>query len=370
MAYFIAPGWIDLQVNGFAGVDYNSAASSHEQIAHSIRAQFACGVTRFFPTVITGSPENMTAALRNLASAKESIAEGRRAWRRSIWKAPTSLPTMARAARIRPAGCALPISTSSSRFQEAANGNIRLVTLSPEWPQAPQLHRKDCREGRGREHWPHPGFGLSDRRRGQRRRHAIHASRQRRRRRAPPASQLSLGATGRGSPGRQLHRRWIPSAAFVLERRPARQGTGAVAPGHRRSHAGRLPSRPLSSWAKSTSSCTPMAAFAWREARAWPVPRCAWIRPLQTSCGPLVSACAKPSRLPPAIPPASAASPPASAASIPAIVPTWSASASTKPPVDQSSKPSSTATESSSHARQQLVHYPSGFSTATYFKFR
>ena len=30
---FIAPGWIDLQVNGFAGVDYNSAASTHEEIA-------------------------------------------------------------------------------------------------------------------------------------------------------------------------------------------------------------------------------------------------------------------------------------------------------------------------------------------------
>ena len=64
-------------MNGFAGVDYNSAASTREQIARSIRAQFACGVTRLYPTVITGSPENMTAALRNLASAKESIAEGR-----------------------------------------------------------------------------------------------------------------------------------------------------------------------------------------------------------------------------------------------------------------------------------------------------
>ena len=40
-APFLAPGWIDLQVNGFAGVDYNSPSSSHEQIAHSIRAMFA-----------------------------------------------------------------------------------------------------------------------------------------------------------------------------------------------------------------------------------------------------------------------------------------------------------------------------------------
>src|SRR5579872_834832 len=73
---FVSPGWIDLQVNGFAGVDYNSPATTHDEIARSIRAVFKTGVTRLFPTVITGSPENMTAALRNLALARESLAEG------------------------------------------------------------------------------------------------------------------------------------------------------------------------------------------------------------------------------------------------------------------------------------------------------
>src|SRR5207302_6499190 len=64
---YIAPGFIDLQVNGFACVDYNAPDATPEQIAHSIRCMFATGVTRFFPTVITGSPETMTGALRNLA---------------------------------------------------------------------------------------------------------------------------------------------------------------------------------------------------------------------------------------------------------------------------------------------------------------
>src|SRR6266849_3077339 len=73
---FLSPGWIDLQVNGFAGVDYNSPSASHEEIGRSIRAIFKTGVTRFFPTVITGSPESMVGALRNLAAAKETIGEG------------------------------------------------------------------------------------------------------------------------------------------------------------------------------------------------------------------------------------------------------------------------------------------------------
>src|SRR5665213_517367 len=70
-AVFIAPGFVDLQINGFAGVDFNSPDASHEEIERAITAIFSTGVTRFFPTVITGAPEAMLAALRNLALARE-----------------------------------------------------------------------------------------------------------------------------------------------------------------------------------------------------------------------------------------------------------------------------------------------------------
>src|ERR1700733_3660986 len=138
---FLAPGWIDLQVNGFAGVDYNSPDSSHERIALSIRAQFACGVTRFFPTVITGSPENLLAALSHLASAKDSIVEGPAMEAFHLegpYISPEDGPRGAHPARwVRP-----PDLTEFQRFQEAANGNIRLLTLSPEWPEAPRFIEK------------------------------------------------------------------------------------------------------------------------------------------------------------------------------------------------------------------------------------
>src|SRR6202453_834871 len=70
---WIAPGFIDLQVNGFAGVDFNAPETTRESIAHAIRAILSTGVTRFFPTVITGAPEAMCGALRNLADARESL---------------------------------------------------------------------------------------------------------------------------------------------------------------------------------------------------------------------------------------------------------------------------------------------------------
>lgn len=134
-APFVAPGWIDLQVNGFAGVDYNSASATHEEIALSIRSMFACGVTRFFPTVITGSPDHMSAALRNLANARESIPGGAAMEAFHLegpYISPEDGPRGAHPARwVRP-----PDLDEFNRFQEAARGNIRLVTLSPEWPQA------------------------------------------------------------------------------------------------------------------------------------------------------------------------------------------------------------------------------------------
>jgi N-acetylglucosamine-6-phosphate deacetylase len=143
---FLAPGFVDLQVNGFAGVDYNSAASTHQEIAASIRAMFACGVTRFFPTVITGSPDNMAAALRHLANAKESIAEGQAMEAFHLegpYISPEDGPRGAHPARwVRP-----PDLEEFRRFQSDARGNIRLVTLSPEWPQAPQFIEALVRQG-------------------------------------------------------------------------------------------------------------------------------------------------------------------------------------------------------------------------------
>ncbi len=148
---FVAPGFIDLQVNGFAGVDYNSPASTHEEIALSIRAMFACGVTRFFPTVITGSPDNMCAALRNLANAKESLAEGAAVVGQAMeafhiegpYISPDDGPRGAHPAHwVRP-----PDLDEFRRMQDAARGNIRLVTLSPEWPQAPRFIEAMIQQG-------------------------------------------------------------------------------------------------------------------------------------------------------------------------------------------------------------------------------
>ena len=132
---WLAPGFIDLQVNGFAGVDYNSPTTPQDEIARSIRAMFSTGVTRFFPTVITGAPDDMLGALRNLAAAKESTPEGTAMEAFHVEGPHISAedgPRGAHPARwVRP-----PDLEEFRRWQEAARGQVRLVTLSPEWPAA------------------------------------------------------------------------------------------------------------------------------------------------------------------------------------------------------------------------------------------
>jgi N-acetylglucosamine-6-phosphate deacetylase len=141
-----APGFVDLQVNGFAGVDYNLPATSHDEIARSLRALFATGVTRFLPTVITGSPADMQDALRNLAAARESVPDGDAIEGFHVEGphiCPDEGPRGAHPRQwVRP-----PDFDEFLRWQDAARGRIRLVTLSPEWPGAPRYIERVVAQG-------------------------------------------------------------------------------------------------------------------------------------------------------------------------------------------------------------------------------
>jgi N-acetylglucosamine-6-phosphate deacetylase len=132
---FVAPGFIDLQVNGFAGVDFNSPTAPHDEIERAIIATFSTGVTRFYPTVITGAPDAMLAALRNLATARESSTDGHAMEAFHVEGPHISPEDGPRGAHprewVRP-----PEFAEFQRLQDAAQGHVRLITISPHWPGA------------------------------------------------------------------------------------------------------------------------------------------------------------------------------------------------------------------------------------------
>jgi N-acetylglucosamine-6-phosphate deacetylase len=148
---YLAPGFIDVQVNGFAGVDYNYPDASSDEIARSLRVMFSTGVARCFPTIITGPPDNMAGALRNMAKAKRAFESAGMAEGTAIEAfhvegphiSPEDGPRGAHPREsVRP-----PDIDEFKRWQEAADGLVRLVTVSPEWPQAPSYIEAVTRTG-------------------------------------------------------------------------------------------------------------------------------------------------------------------------------------------------------------------------------
>ena len=135
----LAPGLFDLQVNGAFGRGFTNAGLTVEDVAVISAAIAARGVTGYLPTVITAATETMHAALKTLRQAVERDAQLRALIPGFHLEGPFLNPADGpRGAHprehVRNADW-----DSFRRFQDGAEGNIRLVTLAPEVPNAIRL---------------------------------------------------------------------------------------------------------------------------------------------------------------------------------------------------------------------------------------
>jgi len=120
------PGFVDLQVNGFAGVDFSDPKARPEQLAAAAAAIVATGVTRVLPTLITSPFETFAACARALARAELPAVAALHM--EGPYISPEDGPRGAHPREhVRPASI-----DDFRRRQEAASGCIRLVTLAPE----------------------------------------------------------------------------------------------------------------------------------------------------------------------------------------------------------------------------------------------
>jgi len=124
------PGFVDLQVNGYAGVDFLQADA--EGYRRAGEALLATGVTSFLPTLMTAPEEEVVAALRELSSTTPG-ARVMGAHLEGPFLSPRRLGAHSAAA------CRDPDPELLDRLLTA--GPVRLMTLAPELQGAHDLIR-------------------------------------------------------------------------------------------------------------------------------------------------------------------------------------------------------------------------------------
>lgn len=128
---FIAPGLIDNQINGYEGIDFSEPGLTTEKMKTAVDAIRKDGVTSFFPTVITASHEDLLRIFRNLVKVT-SNPDVRNSVAGFHLEGPYISPEEGFYGCHPAKYIRKPSWKEFSQYQEAADGNIRQVTLSPE----------------------------------------------------------------------------------------------------------------------------------------------------------------------------------------------------------------------------------------------
>ena len=138
---FISPGFVDIQLNGFAGVNFSDPALDADTAISVLPSVWETGVTTFCPTLITNTREGL---LRNFAV----LEEARKKDERFGWAAPCYhlegpyLSAQNARGTHNPKLIRNPDWDEFEQLQRAAGGRIAIITLAPELPGAIEFIRR------------------------------------------------------------------------------------------------------------------------------------------------------------------------------------------------------------------------------------
>lgn len=129
---YVAPGFFDPQVNGFAGVDFNAKDLTPDDVHRAAQAISATGVTIFFLTLITTSFERLLHQLKILKEAIENDPFVSKMCRGIHLEGPY-ISSAEGPRGVHPVQFIRPPQWDEfERLQEVSGGRIRLITLAPE----------------------------------------------------------------------------------------------------------------------------------------------------------------------------------------------------------------------------------------------
>ena len=140
-------GWVDLQVNGYAGVDFNAPGLTEEAVKSVVDRLNADGTSEFLPTFVTGDPEVIVSNIRTIVAARKRYAECERAILGFFLEGPFISPEPGAVGTHPVEWVREPDLALFGRFQDAAEGLIRMVNVAAEVPGLPDFVRAVAAQG-------------------------------------------------------------------------------------------------------------------------------------------------------------------------------------------------------------------------------
>lgn len=157
--HWLSAGLVDIQVNGYNGIDLNDGQLNEARIHQLASTLLQLGVTRFLPTLITASQSQLLNALQLIGSACDDdpllAATIPMIHVEGPFISPEDGPRGAHPLE----HVRAPSLSEVEQWQEACGNRVGLITLSPHWPGSPEfiqaLHRLGTRVALGHTHASH-----------------------------------------------------------------------------------------------------------------------------------------------------------------------------------------------------------------------
>lgn len=144
---WLSAGLVDLQVNGYGGLDLNAPGLTAEMVADLVATLARLGTTTFLPTLITASEAQITTALRTIAEARRRFSAVAHAVPGVHVEGPSISPQDGPRGAHPAEHVRAPDLAEFERWQAAGDGLVKLVTFAPEHSGAPDYIRALTAQG-------------------------------------------------------------------------------------------------------------------------------------------------------------------------------------------------------------------------------
>ena len=123
------PGWVDLQVNGYGGVDFSAPTLTEDEFLRAAEGVLKAGVSLFLPTIVTSSAETYT---RNLPLIHKAVEK--HGLKKNIpgfhLEGPFLSPKPGAVGAHNPAWIQAPTEENFDRLYDLAGGAVKILTVA------------------------------------------------------------------------------------------------------------------------------------------------------------------------------------------------------------------------------------------------